>query len=47
MSQPAIHAAMPPGEGRTILLVIAHADDPALSLGGTLLRWADAGWRIV
>ena len=26
--------------------VIAHADDPALSLGGTLLRWADAGWRI-
>ena len=47
MSAPNIHAAMPPGEGRTILLVIAHADDPALSLGGTLLHWADAGWRIV
>ena len=36
-----------PGQGRTILLVVAHADDPALSLGGTVLRWADAGWRIV
>jgi LmbE family N-acetylglucosaminyl deacetylase len=36
-----------PGEGRTILLVVAHADDPALFLGGTILRWADAGWRIV
>jgi len=47
MTQPAIHTAMPPGEGRTILLVVAHADDPALSLGGTVLRWADAGWRIV
>jgi LmbE family N-acetylglucosaminyl deacetylase len=47
MTQPTIHAAMPPGEGRTILLVIAHADDPALSLGGTLIRWADAGWHIV
>jgi LmbE family N-acetylglucosaminyl deacetylase len=36
-----------PGEGRTILLVVAHADDPALFLGGTILRWADAGWRVV
>lgn len=35
------------GEGRTILLVVAHADDPALFLGGTLIRWADAGWRVV
>ena len=47
MSEPTIHTAMPAGAGRTILLVIAHADDPALSLGGTLLRWADAGWRVV
>lgn len=49
MTNPIIHAAgsMPAGGGRTILLVVAHADDPALSLGGTLLRWADAGWRIV
>jgi LmbE family N-acetylglucosaminyl deacetylase len=31
-----------PGEGRTILLVVAHADDPALFLGGAILRWADA-----
>ena len=36
-----------PGEGRVILLVVAHADDPALFIGGTLLRWADAGWRVV
>jgi LmbE family N-acetylglucosaminyl deacetylase len=36
-----------PGEGRTILLVVAHADDPALFLGGTTLRWSDAGWRVV
>ena len=35
------------GQGRTILLVVAHADDPALFLGGTILRWADAGWRVV
>jgi LmbE family N-acetylglucosaminyl deacetylase len=36
-----------PGQGRTILLTVAHADDPALFLGGTILRWMDAGWRIV
>jgi LmbE family N-acetylglucosaminyl deacetylase len=36
-----------PGHGRTILLVVAHGDDPALFLGGTLIRWADAGWRVV
>lgn len=36
-----------PGKGRTILLVIAHADDAALFLGGTLVRWADADWNIV
>ncbi len=47
MSAPTIHTAMPAGTGRTILLVIAHADDPALSLGGTIIRWADAGWRVV
>lgn len=36
-----------PGDGRTILLVIAHADDAALFLGGTLIRWTDAGWNVV
>ena len=35
------------GKGRSILLVVAHADDPALFLGGTILRWTDAGWRVV
>ena len=38
---------IPSGEGRTILLVVAHADDPALFLGGTVALWADAGWRVV
>jgi LmbE family N-acetylglucosaminyl deacetylase len=28
-------------------LTVAHADDPALFLGGTILRWTDAGWRVV
>ena len=36
-----------PGNGRTILLVIAHADDAALFLGGTLINWTDAGWNVV
>lgn len=35
------------GSGRVVLLVVAHADDVALFLGGTVARWADAGWRIV
>ena len=35
------------GHGRVILLVVAHADDVALFLGGTVAAWADAGWRIV
>jgi LmbE family N-acetylglucosaminyl deacetylase len=44
MTEPTVIA---PGEGRAILLVVAHADDPALFLGGTLIRWADAGWRVI
>jgi len=36
-----------PGAGRTILVVIAHADDLALFIGGTVARWSDAGWRVV
>lgn len=30
-----------------MLLVIAHADDLALFLGGTVAAWAEAGWRVV
>lgn len=37
----------PPGEGRVVLVVVAHADDVALFLGGTVAAWADAGWRVV
>jgi LmbE family N-acetylglucosaminyl deacetylase len=36
-----------PGENRTVLVVVAHADDPTLFLGGTIARWADCGWRVV
>src|SRR4051794_15479587 len=39
--------AIEPGQGRTILLVVAHADDPALFIGGTILRWTRADWRVV
>lgn len=35
------------GRGRVVLLVVAHADDPTLFLGGTVARWADDGWRVV
>lgn len=40
-------AAIEPARGRVLLLVVAHADDPAFFAGGTLALWADAGWRIV
>jgi LmbE family N-acetylglucosaminyl deacetylase len=36
-----------PGDGRVVLVVIAHADDLALFIGGTVAAWADAGWRVV
>lgn len=35
------------GEGRTLLLVVAHADDPAFFVGGVVALWARAGWQIV
>ncbi|HSP28901.1 MAG TPA: PIG-L family deacetylase [Ilumatobacteraceae bacterium] len=35
------------GEGRVVLVVVAHADDVALFLGGTVAAWVDAGWRVV
>jgi LmbE family N-acetylglucosaminyl deacetylase len=36
-----------PGDGRVVLLVVAHADDVALFVGGTVAAWAQAGWRVV
>ncbi len=35
------------GNGRVVLVVVAHADDVALFLGGTVARWAELGWRVV
>ena len=35
------------GNQRVVLLIVAHADDVALFLGGTVAAWAAAGWRVV
>ena len=32
---------------RTVLVVVAHADDVALFIGGTVAAWSDAGYRVV
>ncbi len=34
------------GRGRTLLLIVAHADDPAMFIGGAVSMWARAGWRV-
>ncbi len=39
--------AIEPGQDRVILVVVAHADDATLFLGGTIAAWAGAGWRVV
>ena len=36
-----------PGSQRVILVVVAHADDVALFIGGTVAAWSDFGWRVV
>ncbi len=36
-----------PGAVRTVLVVVAHADDVALFIGGTVAAWSDAGYRVV
>lgn len=48
-TQPAIlgPADVPRGRGRTMLMAVAHADDPAFFAGGVTLLWAAAGWRVV
>jgi LmbE family N-acetylglucosaminyl deacetylase len=40
-------ATIPPGAGRTLLVVIAHADDAAIFVGGAIALWAAALWRVV
>ena len=35
------------GNERVVLVVVAHADDLALFLGGTVAMWARCGWRVV
>ena len=35
------------GNGRTVLVIVPHADDLALFIGGTVARWADRDWRVV
>jgi len=38
--------AVPQGQGRRLLLVVAHADDAAISAGGILAMFSDSGWEI-
>jgi LmbE family N-acetylglucosaminyl deacetylase len=38
--------SLEPGRGRTLLLLVAHADDPAIFVGGVIAMWARAGWHI-
>ena len=34
------------GRGRVLLLVVAHADDPAIFAGGVLALFVQAGWQV-
>lgn len=34
------------GRDRRLLLVVAHADDPAIFAGGAIAMWSAAGWSI-
>ena len=43
---PLVHT-VEPGHGRVVLLVIAHADDMTLFIGGTVAAWSAAGWRVI
>jgi LmbE family N-acetylglucosaminyl deacetylase len=36
-----------PGLQRIVLVVVAHADDVALFIGGTVAAWSAADWRVV
>ena len=36
-----------PGFQRVVLVVVAHADDVALFIGGTVAAWSAAGWRVI
>ena len=42
-----IHEQRLPGQGHTVLVIVAHADDAALFVGGTLRLMADRGARLV
>ena len=39
--------SIPRGDGRTLLMIVAHADDPAFFAGGATILWTRAGWRII
>lgn len=47
MDREPLRWAPEPGLGRVVLLVVAHADDVALFIGGTVAQWSNAGWRVV
>ncbi|WP_395155753.1 PIG-L deacetylase family protein [Ilumatobacter sp.] len=35
------------GGGRPVLIVVAHADDVALFIGGTVAAWSAANWKVI
>lgn len=37
---------LPPSEGKHLLVVLAHPDDPEYFCGGTVARFAAEGWRV-
>lgn len=46
MTAPSVRT-IEPGNGRVVLIVVAHADDVTLFIGGTTAAWAAAGWKVV
>lgn len=47
MSDGNLVQAIERGDGRVVLVIIPHADDAAIRCGGTIVLWAQMGWRVI
>lgn len=47
MSATARIRSIEPGDGRSVLVILPHADDLALFIGGTAALWAARSWKVV